>query len=121
VPTDSTLRIGDAISPTNGYSPSHTLPDLGPQLGNLSVLSTESATSGTDRVPLNEKIFFGIGPRVKTGREIEAMWKDEYASQVKADAMWSSHEPFRFAVEFWGVAGLGEKQRAYSTTQFYAG
>jgi hypothetical protein len=120
VPTDSTLRIGDAISPTLGYSPSQALPDLGPQLGNIGLLSTDTGTD-KERLPLSEKHFFGIGPKLKTGREIESMWRDGYADEVKEAAMWSSHEPFRFAVEFWGVAGLGEKQRAYSATQFYAG
>lgn len=117
VPLDSTLRIGDAISPTVGFSPTHALPDLGPALGELSM-----ASETTTITPLNEKLFFGIGSRVKTGAEIEAIVNDPVSSEeISLDTTWSSHEPFRFAVEFWGITNLGEKQRAYSTTQFYAG
>ena len=53
--------------------------------------------------------------------DIYSAYKDRLSNDVKDDAMWSKYEPFRFAVEFWGVDQLGEKERAYSATQFYAG
>jgi hypothetical protein len=124
VPVDGTLRIGDSVVGPNGFIPASPLPDFGPQVPGpgLSADSPTTFETGVQvREPHSSDKFFGFGNTRRTGVDIYSAYKDRLSNEVKDDALWSKYEPFRFAVEFWGVDQLGEKERAYSATQFYAG
>jgi hypothetical protein len=132
VPTDGTLRIGDAVlGPSNTFTPTAPLPDFGPMLGTESSgnpaqherTTTTTLESGVQmREPHSDDKFFGFGSTRKTGGEIHTVNTDQFSTEGKDETgLWSRYEPFRFAVEFWGVDRLGEKERLYSTTRFHAG
>ena len=123
VPVDGTLRIGDAVTGGNVFTPTSPLPDFGPQgIGISPGEKTTALETGLQlREPHSDDKFFGFGTTRKTGGEIYNLYKDTLLHDLKDDALWSRYEPFRFAVEFWGVDQLGEKERLYSTTQFHAG
>jgi hypothetical protein len=124
VPTDGTLRIGDAVSSTTAFTPTGPLPDLGPQHGGAPFFTDDTPQLETGlqlREPRSDDKYFGFGSSRRSGGEIYAMHQEAAMEDVKETALWSRFEPFRFAVEFWGIDRLGEKERAYSTTQFHAG
>lgn len=135
VPVDGTMRLGDAVSANTSFNPSCPFPDLGPQSSHAPAVAAaagdekhattmHTSESGLkQREPSTDDKYFGFGSTRKTGAEIYHLYKDPLAMSihVKDDTLWSRYEPFRFAVEFWGVDQLGEKERAYSTTQFHAG
>lgn len=125
VPTDNTLRIGDAVTQSLGFYPAQALPDLGP-LGASSSSNARLAASGQEQTAKalhtgmgSGDPWFGFGSSVRTGREIVAPRNP--GKENEDDALWSRYEPFRFSVEFWGIDLLGEKERAYSHTVFHAG
>ncbi|KAJ9113873.1 hypothetical protein QFC19_000066 [Naganishia cerealis] len=124
VPTDNTLRIGDAVSQSLGFYPAQALPDLGPL--------AETAHQPLGREPVSADAakelhtgmgsgdpWFGFASSKRTGREI--IEKNHMGKESDDDTLWSRYEPFRFSVEFWGIDLLGEKERAYSHTVFHAG
>ncbi|KAJ9101805.1 hypothetical protein QFC21_003144 [Naganishia friedmannii] len=123
VPTDNTLRIGEAVTQSLGFYPAQALPDLGP-LG--ASLDAPLAASGPGEAgkELHTGMgsgdrWFGFGSSMRTGREIAA--PTSVGKENEDEALWSRYEPFRFSVEFWGIDLLGEKERAYSHTVFHAG
>lgn len=102
------------------------MPDVGPEWG-------ETTTKGSkpQLPPHDERTFFGIMRGARRGPEIDAKHREEGGSLLLMPGMvdksneerWSRVEPFRFAVEFWGVDKLNvdSKERLYSQTYFYAG
>lgn len=110
VPSDSTIRIGDVASGL--FYSSQLLPDLGPTSGMMAT-TPKPADDNTPKISSGDP-YFGFGTSARRGREIEP-------EMDSSSSVWAVYEPFRFAVEFWNVDGLGEKERAYSHTQFHAG
>lgn len=106
VPTDDTYRIGAGgllllpnPSALQGLSG---IPDLGPE----DYYSVEGASRTKFRPPpQGEKTCFGLLNLPSSSPE----------------SKWSTIQPYRFAVEFWYLDKLLEKERAYSETHFYAG
>jgi hypothetical protein len=130
VPTDNTLRIGDAVTHSLGFYPAQALPDLGP-LGASSLQPFAGSGQGQVQGQTGKELhmsmgsgdrWFGFGSSMRLGREIvEPLGKVGEDRDGDGDALWSRYEPFRFSVEFWGIDLLGEKERAYSHTVFHAG
>lgn len=122
VPTDNTLRIGDAVNSLSDFNPTNGLPDLGPRLTHDTQSPTRAAfdlgvLSGDAGDP-----YYGFSTPMRTGREIVAAHQRGMSGkQFDDEALWSRYEPFRFSVEFWGIDKLGDKERAYSHTVFHAG
>jgi hypothetical protein len=122
VPTDNTLRIGDAVNSLQEFNPTSGLPDLGPRAPEDTQSPTRAAfdlgvLSGDAGDP-----YYGFSTPMRTGREILAAHERGMSGKQYDDqALWSRYEPFRFSVEFWGIDRLGEKERAYSHTVFHAG
>lgn len=104
VPSDGTVRVGDVASSL--FFPSHPPPELDPVSGVVSLLSTRATLPSADT-------YFGFGTSARLAREIPP--------DSSSSSLWAIHEPFRFSAEFWDVDTLGERERAYSTTQFHAG
>jgi hypothetical protein len=103
VPRDSSQRMGDSAA-IDGSSMNH--------LFDLSARSHANLNSRSG--PPNEANFFGLMP--------EAYHASECISRDASGAdKWVAHPPFRFAVEFWDVASLREKNRLHSHTIWYAG
>ncbi|OWZ64944.1 hypothetical protein AYX15_03448 [Cryptococcus neoformans] len=130
VPSDETHRIGASGLLSAGSLSTANLsgvPDFGPDL--VDVLPQEGSKS---KPPHGEKNFFGLVSGKATEEEIEEKWVNEGGAfamshlglmgngNAKEDK-WTKIEPFRFSVEFWDVDKLGEKERYYSATHFYAG
>ena len=132
VPADDTYRMGaggllfltalaTAAAPLPGI---HGLPDLGPDVDSYSV---EGAKPSKFRPPpQGERTQFGLTRNTRTTAEL----LEEHAlslngltlhDTVAVDQRWTKLDPYRFSVEFWGVDKLAEKERAYSSTHFYAG
>jgi hypothetical protein len=101
------------------------MPDFGPEWGETTSRQKPAPP------PHDERSFFGIMRGARRGPEIDAKFREEGGSLLlmpgmvdkAADERWSKVEPFRFAVEFWGVDKLNvdSKERLYSQTYFYAG
>ncbi|WWD17908.1 hypothetical protein CI109_102353 [Kwoniella shandongensis] len=134
VPSDETHRVGASGLLTVSTS-NQGAPDFGPDL--LDILPNEGTIKfhGTKPKPPphGERNFFGLVGGRLTASEIEEKWLNEggafamsrlglgdTGSKMKEDK-WTKVEPFRFSVEFWDVDKLGEKERFYSGTHFYAG
>ncbi|KAJ1311644.1 hypothetical protein OPQ81_010120 [Rhizoctonia solani] len=101
IPSDASIRIGhDRSASTSDL-------DL-----DFDVLS--SPPPPKIRRPASESDLFGLRPSRRTAREII---QEGTAETVK----WSTNEPFRFSVEFWGLDTLKEKNRLHSQTVWYAG
>ncbi|CAE6421890.1 unnamed protein product [Rhizoctonia solani] len=100
IPSDASIRIGHDRSSTNDL-------DL-----DFDILS--SPPPPKIRRPASESDLFGLRPSRRTAREII---EDGTTETVK----WSTNEPFRFSVEFWGLDTLKEKNRLHSQTVWYAG
>nr|XP_018267151.1 uncharacterized protein I303_01135 [Kwoniella dejecticola CBS 10117]OBR89309.1 hypothetical protein I303_01135 [Kwoniella dejecticola CBS 10117] len=100
--------------------------------------------SQSKRVPHGERNAFGLIGTQATGKEIEERWMNEGGlpsfagltlstsptmslspspnSKIMTDEeRWTKIQPYRFAVEFFDIDKLTEKERFYSTTHFYAG
>ncbi|WVQ85682.1 hypothetical protein IAT38_007848 [Cryptococcus sp. DSM 104549] len=133
VPSDETHRIGASgllsLQPPS-VAGMQGVPDFGPDL--LDVLPQEgNVASKAKPPPHGEKNFFGLAGGKATGSEIEEKWMSEGGAFAMAhlglgegrskEDKWTKIEPFRFSVEFWDVDKLGEKERYYSGTHFYAG
>lgn len=103
VPTDGTVRVGDVASAL--FFPSHPPPELDPASGVVSLLSTRATLPSADT-------YFGFQTSSRLARDVPV---------DSAPSLWAVHEPFRFSAEFWNIDALGERERAYSTTQFHAG
>lgn len=124
VPTDDTHRVGAggllflSASPlSDGAAGTGILPDLGPQ-DEVHNIIAGSSTARKRVVPEGESTYFGLLPPSRTAAEIIAAFNlDDLPSELR----WTKVEPFRFSVEFWGAELLGERERSYSTTHFYAG
>lgn len=132
VPSDDTHRIGATgllfVSNQSVTAPLPSIPgmpDFGPEWGEM------TSRQKTTPPPHDERSFFGIMRGARRGPEIDAKFREEGGSlfmlpgmvDKAADERWSKVEPFRFAVEFWGVDKLNvdSKERLYSQTYFYAG
>ncbi|BEI83846.1 hypothetical protein CcaverHIS002_0404500 [Cutaneotrichosporon cavernicola] len=130
VPSDDTHRIGATgllfVSTQSVTAPLPSIPgmpDFGPEWGEA--ISRQKPPSR----PHDERSFFGIMRGARRGPEIDAKLREEGGIlppgmvDRAADERWSKVEPFRFAVEFWGVDKLNvdSKERLYSQTYFYAG
>ena len=103
VPLDTSLRLGDSGG-IEGTSMD--------QLFDLSTHTTDQKTGR--RLVTSESNFFGIiAERQIASRCI--------AADPTGKSLWSPYPPFRFAVEFWDVESLKEKQRLHSRTIWYAG
>ncbi|KAG8716010.1 hypothetical protein FRC11_011266 [Ceratobasidium sp. 423] len=101
IPSDASIRIGhDRSASTNNL-------DL-----DFDILS--SPPPPKIRRPASESDLFGLRPSHRTAREII---QEGTTEAVK----WSTNEPFRFSVEFWGLDTLKEKNRLHSQTVWYAG
>ncbi|KAH7345195.1 hypothetical protein B0J17DRAFT_31740 [Rhizoctonia solani] len=101
IPSDASIRIGhDRSASTNDL-------DI-----DFDVLS--SPPPPKIRRPASESDLFGLRPSRRTAREII---QEGTTEAVK----WSTNEPFRFSVEFWGLDTLKEKNRLHSQTVWYAG
>ncbi|KEP54268.1 hypothetical protein V565_019840 [Rhizoctonia solani 123E] len=100
IPSDASIRIGHDRSSTN---------DLELDFDILS-----SPPPPKIRRPASESDLFGLRPSRRTAREII---QDGTTETIK----WSTNEPFRFSVEFWGLDTLKEKNRLHSQTVWYAG
>ncbi|KIR30297.1 hypothetical protein I307_03406 [Cryptococcus deuterogattii 99/473] len=130
VPSDETHRIGaSGLLSTGSLSTANIsgVPDFGPDL--VDVLPQEGSKL---KPPHGEKNFFGLVNGKATEEEIEEKWINEggafamshlglMGSGDAKEDKWTKIEPFRFSVEFWDVDKLGEKERYYSATHFYAG
>ena len=133
VPIDDTHRIGagglpfltalaTATTSLPGIPGIPGLPDLGPDVDSYSV---EGARPSKFRPPpQGEKTAFGLLRACRTVTEL----LEEHALSLSGLSLndtsaqrWTKADPYRFSVEFWGVDKLVEKERAYSTTHFYAG
>jgi len=130
VPADDTYRMGaggllfltalaTAAAPLPGI---HGLPDLGPEVDSYSV---EGAKPSKFRPPpQGERTQFGLTRNTRTTAELlkeHALSLNGLTLQDTVDQKWTKLDPYRFSVEFWGVDKLAEKERAYSSTHFYAG
>ncbi|KAL7424298.1 hypothetical protein Q5752_001888 [Cryptotrichosporon argae] len=115
VPADDTHRIGAGglvfLASPNGDVGLPGMPELGPDDRDADDTDRKRATAES------EASWFGAKGASKNSGEIEAT----VARDGDKDDKWTKHEPFRFSVEFWGVDKLGEKDRLYSPTHFYAG
>ncbi|WVO17887.1 hypothetical protein L204_105585 [Cryptococcus depauperatus] len=136
IPSDETHRMGASgllsanASAVNAVAGIAGVPDFGPDL--IDAVPQESVLSSMARVPHGEKNLFGLINGKATGSEIEEKWVSEVggfgllnlglglSNNIK-EQKWTNIEPFRFSVEFWDVDKLGEKERYYSATHFYAG
>ncbi|WVQ70965.1 hypothetical protein IAR50_000490 [Cryptococcus sp. DSM 104548] len=127
VPSDETHRIGASGLLSSGVNGVSGVPDFGPDLAD--VLSQSPNSVKSKPAPHGEKSFFGLVGGKATASEIEDKWVEEGGGftllnlglgKDKQD-QWTKTEPFRFSVEFWDVDKLGEKERYYSATHFYAG
>ncbi|KAI0825247.1 hypothetical protein BC628DRAFT_1320366 [Trametes gibbosa] len=98
IPGDSSLRLGDSTG-LEGASMDQ-LFDMG---------NTKKGVHST------EANFFGLEQARRPASAFEP------ASPGAANAQWTAHPPFRFAVEFWDVDALKEKSRLHSHTVWYAG
>jgi hypothetical protein len=67
--------------------------------------------------PHDERTYFGLSRQCRLLSDITSSAN----IHAQPQARWSTLEPFRFCVEFWNVHLLAERERAYSTTHFYAG
>ena len=103
VPLDTSLRLGDS----GGID--------GTSMETLFELSTHitDPKSGS-RLVTSESNFFGIFTEPQMASAC-------IAADPTGKSQWSPHPPFRFAVEFWDVDSLKEKQRLHSRTVWYAG
>lgn len=130
VPTDDTYRMGaggllfltalaTAAAPLPGIQG---LPDLGPEVDSYSV---EGAKPSKFRPPpQGERTQFGLLRSIRTTAELleeHALSLSGLSLRETVSQKWTKLDPYRFSVEFWGVDKLAEKERAYSTTHFYAG
>ncbi|CEL57518.1 hypothetical protein RSOLAG1IB_02259 [Rhizoctonia solani AG-1 IB] len=101
IPSDASIRVGhDRSASTNGL-------DI-----DFDILS--SPPPPKIRRPASEADLFGLRSSRRTAREII---EEGTAETTK----WSTNEPFRFSVEFWGLDTLKEKNRLHSHTVWYAG
>ncbi|KAF8680249.1 hypothetical protein RHS04_04625 [Rhizoctonia solani] len=101
IPSDASIRVGhDRSASTNDL-------DI-----DFDILS--SPPPPKIRRPASEAELFGLRPSRRTAREII---QEGTAETTK----WSTNEPFRFSVEFWGLDTLKEKNRLHSHTVWYAG
>ncbi|CAE6433901.1 unnamed protein product [Rhizoctonia solani] len=101
IPSDASIRIGhDRSASTNDL-------DI-----DFDILS--SPPPPKIRRPASESDLFGLRPSRRTAREII---QEGTTEAIK----WSTNEPFRFSVEFWGLDTLKEKNRLHSQTVWYAG
>ncbi|ODN84502.1 hypothetical protein L202_00435 [Cryptococcus amylolentus CBS 6039] len=126
VPSDETHRIGASGLLSSGISGVSGVPDFGPDLADV---FSQTSPVKSKPAPHGEKSSFGLVGGKATASEIEDKWVDEGGGfallnlglgKEKQD-QWTKTEPFRFSVEFWDVDKLGEKERYYSATHFYAG
>ncbi|GMK58666.1 hypothetical protein CspeluHIS016_0601080 [Cutaneotrichosporon spelunceum] len=130
VPSDDTHRIGATgmlfVSTQSVTAPLPSIPgmpDFGPEWGEA------VGRQKTPPRPHDERSFFGIIRGALRGPEIDAKFREEGGTlppgmvDKSGAERWSKVEPFRFAVEFWGVDKLNvdSKERLYSQTYFYAG
>ena len=102
IPKDSSLRLGDSTG-LEGASMD--------QLFDM----------GSSRTETN---FFGLQPVRQTAAALSASSSPASplsGSSPDSQTRWTTHPPFRFAVEFWDVDALKEKSRLHSHTVWYAG
>jgi hypothetical protein len=103
IPLDTSLRLGDS----GGIE--------GTSMDQLFELSTHiTDPKRGSRLVTSETNFFGIIAE----RQLASAC---VASDPTGKSLWSPYPPFRFAVEFWDVDSLKEKQRLHSRTIWYAG
>jgi hypothetical protein len=108
IPSDASVRVG--------HDRTNSLSDADAELDLLSSPSPSSPPTKV-RKPASESDLFGLRPSRRTAREIA----EEHARGGSEVAKWSTNEPFRFSVEFWGLDTLKEKNRLHSQTVWYAG
>jgi hypothetical protein len=124
IPNDDTNRMGAAgLLFTNAQTTASTpmplisgMPDLGPS-STLTVnnegLNTDKPPSKPGPQPHDERTYFGLSRQSRLLSDLP--------TSSAPESRWTKAEPFRFSVEFWNVHLLAERERAYSTTHFYAG
>ena len=108
IPGDSSLRLGDSTG-LEGASMD--------QLFDIS--NTKRGT-----LQATEANFFGLEPVRQPASALIASSSElpsSSTSSTDAQIQWTTHPPFRFAVEFWDVDALKEKSRLHSHTVWYAG
>jgi hypothetical protein len=103
VPPDTSLRLGDSGG-IEGTSME--------QLFELSTHITDPKRGS--RLVTSESNFFGI---IATRQ----MASECIVADPTGKSTWTQYPPYRFAVEFWDVDSLKEKQRLHSRTIWYAG
>ncbi|KII86349.1 hypothetical protein PLICRDRAFT_286514 [Plicaturopsis crispa FD-325 SS-3] len=103
VPNDSSLRLGD-----NGGIEGATMDEL---FDNTACIDPKKRPTTCARA----SNFFGL----QSERRVLPADADEVAKEPQQ--RWSPYPPFRFAVEFWDVDALREKNRLHSHTVWYAG
>lgn len=101
VPSDSSHRLGDNTG-IEGASMDELF-----DLGNLDKASPHTT----------EVNFFGL----EQSHRPATAFLSPTSSSVDPETKWTAHPPFRFAVEFWDVDALKEKNRLHSHTVWYAG
>ena len=121
---DETLRVGaighifpNELARMKSMPTIAGLPDIGPEAEGQEAIARQYRPP-----PQDESTAFGLTNGSRTFGQIleqESIVADGRPDQP--EQRWTTTEPFRFSVEFWGVDKLGEKERAYSTTHFYAG
>ncbi|KAG0699747.1 hypothetical protein DFH29DRAFT_935664 [Suillus ampliporus] len=104
---DSSVRIGDS-----GNIEGNSMDQLFESPPPLSSPNTEGKTPV--RATTSEATFFGLKSERQTASGC-------IASDATGKARWSPYPPFRFAVEFWDIDALKEKNRLHSQTIWYAG
>lgn len=133
LPTDDTHRIGAGgllfLNTTDTALPVASipgLPDLGPEVDQS--YSVEGARPAKFRPPpQGEKTAFGLLRESLTKSQLIEQYSnpmkvlDLGSEERDVPKKWTKLDPYRFSVEFWGVDKLVEKERAYSSTHFYAG
>ena len=106
IPGDSSLRLGDSTG-LEGASMDQLF-----EVGN----TKKGAPQPT------EANFFGLEPLRQPASELVTSVSSSSSSSLAGpQGKWTTHPPFRFAVEFWDVDALKEKSRLHSHTVWYAG
>ena len=130
VPVDDTYRIGaagllftnvdaTAAAPILGILD---LPEFGPTAPSDLYEPPQESLDPDERPrprppPHDERTYFGLSRQCRLLSDITTSANIHAQPQGR----WTTLEPFRFCVEFWNVHLLAERERAYSTTHFYAG
>lgn len=107
IPVDDTTRINERPSVVEGAE------------GSLGAEASSPRRSST--VSRGAEAFFGLAMETRLGTRGPKPAVFGTEEEAAMGRQFVAHEPCRVGVEIWGVSGLKDKQRLYSSTFFYAG